>query len=233
MVPQSEGWWWILQLDSRPPDWAPGGAVPPGKEEGALESLGVGQPGTWRWGCYSSPHPGYLCLVGTFQLHSREEQWPSQGHTAEPRGARSPERLRVGKQMPEQSFLPDSHQGLIKRTAPPLSEPKPYNFQLVETAEKNGLTVGSGPGVLLWPVPTPLSLKDSTCEMRAGPKCSEAPGVQDPHWVGEARVWASQHLGHRQAALGVARKEAFSGSRKGWQNPGPVRETTMDPCVEV
>lgn len=32
---------------------------------------------------------------------------------------------------------------------------------------------GPGPGVLCWPVSTPLSLQDSGCEMGAGPKSFE------------------------------------------------------------
>lgn len=35
-------------------------------------------------------------------------------------------------------------------------------------------------------MPTALSLRDSGCEVRAGPQSSEAARVQDPHWVREA-----------------------------------------------
>lgn len=65
-----------------------------------------------------------------------------------------------------------------------------------------------------------LSFRDPVCHKQTGLGIL---GCQSRVPVGgRGRGVVSQHLGHGQVALGVARRKAFSGSRKGWQSQGRV-----------
>lgn len=123
-----------------------------------------------------------------------------------------------------QSFPPDSAtKDCVMGQPLPFSESASFCLMLVVRAEKVARVPGSGPNsgsrVLLWPVLTPLNLRDLDCEMGAGPKSSELPGLQDLHWVGEACVWGQSASWPRTGYSGSCQTENIFREPEGLTEP--------------